>query len=728
MKNPTGKLQEPEEDGAREVFSPQASTLPSQSSPKKVYPAGTKCDRKHSLSKTKEVIALVVCICLAWTIWLIFLNVAPNHTVNRIMRTETFDYGSFWLFIDASEALVILATLGLSIVAVAYVSVLVKLLWRKPTKQPRTRRSINQIHVNVLRKVESSLHEAVVNSSRSSRVATATIALAASLSQADSSTTKVTCCFSIKYSSPARLLCLSPFCTLIVAANALSCAAIMFISHDRAPRVEIFIDILFDFMVVVAYPMLVIVYCLSTFSFNRAKLAINLEVFPPGWYEQSASVIVDPAESAVIYQALKTLRIMSVLTLFTRIGVNLTLCFRLWQVAELIQSPGKLRSSVYPKRNRPAATLLVLLAILLVLFAEESLRTSNLACQPHPECVVNARRWTRLDSGSSTQCPCLILVDRDIAPATYAEWMNPRDVTANVAQLASTGDLQTLQLTNCFLPVLPDELRRCSNLRHLSLEYTHTQTFPPWANEFTKLEFLHIESKSFSAMAALSEDLFDGMASLTFIHLAAFSSMVKLPSLNGLTNLKSLTLAGFLFLEELPAFDNLHNLERLVLAILPSLNALPDFAPVKKLTSFATLDRGAWCCNGFLGDCDLSNDKCGVHPVWGLPAATCLASESKATEATLASATKFSFSICGAVLGPEAVQGTPTEETMAVCKGAMYRQCNNPNELEAMCYNVRFMGITCTPNSYAIEMRRRQIAQSVGDPCDPEVEAWLGCV
>ncbi|KAF1787629.1 hypothetical protein JG687_00018661 [Phytophthora cactorum] len=24
-------------------------------------------------------------------------------------------------------------------------------------------------------------------------------------------------------------------------------------------------------------------------------------------------------------------------------------------------------------------------------------------------------------------------------------------------------------------------------------------------------------------------------------------------------------------------------------------------------------------------------------------------------------------------------------------------------------------------------MRRRQIAQGVGDPCDPDVEAWLGC-
>eukprot|EP00644_Phytophthora_capsici_P000660 jgi/Phyca11/109365/e_gw1.16.309.1 len=490
--------------------------------------------------------------------------------------------------------------------------------------------------------------------------------------------------------------------------------------------------------------MLVVFYCLSAFSFDRAKLAINLEIFPPGWFEQSATVIADPGETAIIYQALNTLRIISTLNLFTRIGVNLSFCFRLWQVVDFLQCPTKLRSSVYPKSNRSFAALLTLFAIFLIIFVEESVRTSSLACQPHPQCAVNARRWTLLESGSLTQCPCLMLVDRDIAPKTYAEWLQPLDVTESVSQLAATGDLQTLQLTNRFLPVLPYELRRCSNLRHLydihclycmetylffcltrSLEYTHTHTFPDWAKEFTKLEFIHIESKFSNPMVTLPDDLFDGMSSLTYIHFGLFIPMVKLPSFEGLTNLKSLTLALFLLLEELPAFDNLHNLERLVLTALPSLNTLPELGSLKNLQSFGTLDRGAWCCNGFLHRCDLSDVKCGVHPSWGTPAATCLTSDNQATEATLAIATKFSYSICGPIL--RSTDHTPTEDKMAVCKGTMYRQCNKPNETEAMCYNVRFMGIMCSPTPFLIEMRRRQIAQGVGDVCDPEIEAWLGC-
>ncbi|KAE9020272.1 hypothetical protein PR001_g13645 [Phytophthora rubi] len=45
-----------------------------------------------------------------------------------------------------------------------------------------------------------------------------------------------------------------------------------------------------------------------------------------------------------------------------------------------------------------------------------------------------------------------------------------------------------------------------------------------------------------------------------------------------------------------------------------------------------------------------------------------------------------------------------------------------------MCYSARFMGIACTSNPYPIAMRRRQISEGVGIPCDPRYEAWLGCI
>jgi hypothetical protein len=82
----------------------------------------------------------------------------------------------------------------------------------------------------------------------------------------------------------------------------------------------------------------------------------------------------------------------------------------------------------------------------------------------------------------------------------------------------------------------------------------------------------HIESKFSSPMVGLPDGMFDHMSSLTFIHLAAFIPMAKLPSLWGLTNLKSLTLACFLVLQAMPDFTRLGNLERLVLASMPAMD------------------------------------------------------------------------------------------------------------------------------------------------------------
>ncbi|KAL3659023.1 hypothetical protein V7S43_015907 [Phytophthora oleae] len=766
-----------EEDDGREVFSSLENEGPLRrksllsnspsASPNKVYPSGSEpelrvkssiLEKKSSkYSKTEAqtkprdgsssvgltlVIGFGVCVCLAWTLWLILLNVAPNDTVNKVMGTESFDYGSFWLMIKPSAALVGLATVGLSVVALGYLAVLIKMLLSIRHNSKKTyvvNDSSKKVHFS--QKVEMVLEDGAAKQTKRKMVSTA-IQFATAVAREDSTARKylkvvmkfgdlaletVLLYQMLESGSPAPLIGIF---TVVVASNALSCAAMMFVPYEKAPLAEILIDILFDFLIIVGCPMLVVLYCLSTFTFERAKFAINLEVFPAGWFEQGASVIADPVETAVIYKSLKSLRIMSVLDFFTRMGVNITLCYRLRNVVDLIKDPRKQHSSVYPKKHRLSVGIFVVFAVFLVIFVEESMRTSDVACQAHPECVVKARRWTRLSTGSLTQCPCLMLIDRDIAPKTYSEWETPTNVTEKVAQLASTGDLQTVQLTNRYLAVLPDELRLCTNLRHLSLEYTHTQTFPDWIGELKLIEFLHVESKFSSPMVVLPDDMFDDMASLTFIHFAAFIPMAKLPSLWGLTNLKSLTLALFFFLEEIPDFDRLHNLERLVLASMPAMDYLPDFSSATTLKSFAASDRGAWCCNGFLGDCNLSDGKCGVHPVWGSPAVSCLASnrtDKLATEGTLAAMKRFSVTICGPVLQPGVLEGSPTPDIMAPCNGTMYKQCPRDDKAESMCYNARFMGIACTTNPFPIEMRRRQIAQGVGDRCDPEMEAWLGC-
>ncbi|KAG6622803.1 uncharacterized protein IUM83_09188 [Phytophthora cinnamomi] len=173
-------------------------------------------------------------------------------------------------------------------------------------------------------------------------------------------------------------------------------------------------------------------------------------------------------------------------------------------------------------------------------------------------------------------------------PKTYAERMQPKNVTEKVAQLASKGNLQALLLTNRYMPELPEELRRCTELICLSLEYTHR-----------RYQLGSKSSRSWNSTPREQDESPDGRSPrqhvrrhilLTFIHLASFIPVTQLPSFHGLAHLRSATLAISLALKELPAFDRLEHLERLVISCVPTLHSLPNVTTVENLKSLVVLD------------------------------------------------------------------------------------------------------------------------------------------
>ncbi|OWZ12401.1 hypothetical protein PHMEG_00014451 [Phytophthora megakarya] len=257
-----------DEDGGREVFDgplqrkPDADSL--SASPKKIYPVETKNLKNTEKGSSKSApsspqtmkfiviqvtIGLAVCICLSWTLWLILLNIAPNDTVNRVMNTKSFDYGSFWLMVDPSKTMMGFATFGLSVVAIGYLGVLVKMLLCL-----RNSKQAYMIHqMSTKKKTEKSQNEV---EKRGSRVASATLKLAATLIDEGNPTRKriklllkvvdlaletLLLYQMLETGSPAPLIVIF---TLIVASNAVACATMMFVPHERAPLAETLIDIL----------------------------------------------------------------------------------------------------------------------------------------------------------------------------------------------------------------------------------------------------------------------------------------------------------------------------------------------------------------------------------------------------------------------------------------------------------------------------------------------------
>lgn len=244
----------------------------------------------------------------------------------------------------------------------------------------------------------------------------------------------------------------------------------------------------------------------------------------------------------------------------------------------------------------------------------------------------------------------------------------------------------------------------------------------------------HIEAKfPITQLASLSDDLFENMRSLTFLQLGVHTRLRRLPSFKGLTNLKSLTLAILPSIQELPSFDDLENLERLSVISLSATRTFPDMSKMKKLRSFTLLGGAELCCNGFLDNkCDPNNQFCqpsGFAPP-DAPFACLPANRTQdfATDATRRIFAQYPHTVCLSVFEPaEISDDTISEDGLKQCHGVLYRKCMVPGNRTGICYNTRLMPISCNGNTLIMQMRRRQIQERVGSPCDPQEEAWLGC-
>ncbi|KAG3114993.1 hypothetical protein PI125_g5913 [Phytophthora idaei] len=353
---------------------------------------------------------------------------------------------------------------------------------------------------------------------------------------------------------------------VFTALNSLFCA-IEIINHRFTAFAEILIDSLFDLCAAVLFPIVVLVYSANNFDFDRAVFHINMELLPVGSFERRARMFASPTEIELFRVSFDSLRIRTVADYFLRIGMNLGFSYRFKRVVEVLiqmqnqrqrlqssrraslarQYSNLLKFSKFPsgqrscQRTAPKSLAILHLAysVGVIVVTHRSISTSQAVCSSYPECAVFAYRWR--DTGL---CPCLALIDGNRAPKTYFEWTHPVDATDTVKALAAAGTLETLQLINRQLTVLPDELRGCHNLNYISLINCAVEELPIWAKGFRKLQYLQIEGKvGNDNLGNLADDLFSDMPELRYLQLGLHQRMVRLPPLDGVPNLSCLVLA-----------------------------------------------------------------------------------------------------------------------------------------------------------------------------------------
>ncbi|KAG3184825.1 hypothetical protein PC128_g13608 [Phytophthora cactorum] len=530
-----------------------------------------------------------------------------------------------------------------------------------------------------------------------------------------------------------------------ISINGLS-VAVNIILDNHTAFAEVLIDSVLDLIAAVVYPIAILGYCYHNFSFDRDVYLVNAEILPDGNFERYARMQADPAQVALFLVNFNSLRISGGLDFVLSVGLNLSFCYRFIRViAVIISQRYRLRSTqrISPQdatkviSQKPVPRLVALAfitaSICVIVFTHTAVTSSRTACEAYPECVAYAHIWN-----AGNQCPCIIIIDGNRAPRTAQEWNFPEDVTDNVRALAEAGRLHTLQLINRQLQRWPDELRRCKDMKTISLIYTSIEEIPSWSKEFKQLQHLHLEGKyGRRNLVTLPSDLFSDLPEFTFLHLGNHHNLVALPAFDGTPNLRSMVLAVLLSLTELPSFENLPNLETMALAHIQQVPTVPDMAPLVSLSRLAIFRPNHMCCNGFMGICDLTDTFCVPDLAFNVPGASCLGPNDArhATAATKEILATFSFAVCQKSAIPfalERLSDFPTSDRIASCDGVMYRRCDIPgvtsvNGTVGMCYSSRMQVVACNVDQLFIKVRQVEIERGVGPPCDPEVEAWLGC-
>jgi hypothetical protein len=283
--------------------------------------------------------------------------------------------------------------------------------------------------------------------------------------------------------------------------------------------------------------LVVLVYFVYTFHFDHAGFSARQEAFTNSVFERTARLFGDPAHISSFRSAFHYLQFSSVSSLLIKSSLNLLSLYKWRKIiltlahnfeieaaiaqrahesrtyhpvrhrsqtnASVAERPERSMGSVsdftravvervkleFGKRTLPKvllASVFLLVGSGVLVYTVVAIASTTNLCSKYSQCGVVSYQW----NVDSKHCTCLMFADLRVGPATFAEWENPEDATADLADLAVAGELRIVQVINRALHVLPETLRHCHDLEQLILMYTKTTTLPSWMKEFSKIEYM----------------------------------------------------------------------------------------------------------------------------------------------------------------------------------------------------------------------------------------------
>ncbi|OWZ24055.1 hypothetical protein PHMEG_000991 [Phytophthora megakarya] len=712
---------------------------------------------------------IVFALSAIWTFTLAYIQVHATEMANSVMNTTNFDNGDFWLLPRPDDSIVISSAVILSLFGIGYASlILIMLLFARfdhnvtnsdtsdGAKSVGTAVDPHAVKCKTLHGIMAWLSQKCnIPKDIRDHYYTAVLDLPKLIFQ----TTTLTTYLSRGFPTPIVYLY-----SVLLLFN-------WFVACYRSQRYVVDPNLIiarlyytYDLFFAVFAPLVVLIYFIQTFKFDRGEFATKTETIQGGSYDTVARLFGDPAQISSFCNAFHYLQFSSGDSLFFKSALNLLSLYK-WRkiIMTLIHNhrerrlerERKAQVQPLPSENKPhdraqsfkeaivkkieATTRAklgkhfvpkILLSLIffvagsaIFVYSIGSVRSSHAVCSKFDKCVVTSYQW----SFGATHCPCIVFADRQKAPRTYAEWTDPEDTTSTLAELAYAGELRIVQIINRAVPELPEELRNCHHLEQIILVYTKTLRLPEWMSEFSQLEYFHLEGDYTSKrLQIVPAGIFDNMPRLTFIHFGGIPDVEEFPSLSSLRTLRYLTLAIVSSLKEIPSFEGLSKLTFLNIVQATRAKTLPALTPLVSLKSLGLRYRTGVCCNGYVtGTCDTTSFQCVPKTGEKYPM-TC--TTDRVSDADKAILNMYDDTeICPNSFAYDLESAAPTEYTSDVlCGSVLYKECNL-NGVQGICYNTRMMVISCVTQPAYIKMRQLQIERRVGELCNVTVEAWLGC-
>lgn len=231
----------------------------------------------------------------------------------------------------------------------------------------------------------------------------------------------------------------------------------------------------YDLFFAVFAPVVVVGYAYGNFKFDFDEFQTRLDTVPDGVFDRLARFFAYPTQLSVFRLGYFHLLLKTGPAIFVKCGLIFISLYK-WSkiiVHLILSSHARQRQLEIPhvakktKQSRrhlfTGIVLFICAGILLFVYTGVAVTTSTKNCKPFPNCIIVSYQWYANAGG----CPCATYINRKTDPRTYAEWVNPPDVTEELALVAKEGQLKTIQIINRALPTFPDAMRKCTEIEQM---------------------------------------------------------------------------------------------------------------------------------------------------------------------------------------------------------------------------------------------------------------------